>query len=477
MAGEEGVKGISRITEASELAGKTLAGVMSKVTSFIKSPRGWITVAAVGVYGVVKLFDALTLSLAEAQEALDNSKKEYDESKEKLNSLGQQLNEVNTRIGELQGKGTLTIVEENELTKLKTVTEELKIQLEIQKELEKSKREELSNKAIDSIYAETNGFTRAEHIQQFSDAYRRLDEENNRILSGNETDERKNVQISHNIEQQKKLKKQALELSNALLEESKSLDTTDENAKNLYEEIQALSEATLGWAGEIESSPTDKVKDQMDGIAESMESLNKKLDSIQSAYQSLSNVIDEYNESGYISVDAFQEFLSLSPEMLQYFINEKGQLDLSKEALYSYTDALIDQATVKQMLSVIDYVSELNAEEQQAYLTSQATDSATESLQSYIETMLQAKLIEGSISVDTLPLLEKRLNAIAAKQPKMVYEKAGLIKRLPIPQRKDWKRKKTIIKKLRTLIKIWKRKKSNMPKKWQKLGKKNTLKD
>lgn len=117
--------------------------LLAQAAAWAKSPMGMITVAAVGVYGVVKLFDALTLSLAEAQEALDNSKKEYDESKEKLNSLGQQLNEVNTRIGELQGKGTLTIVEENELTKLKTVTEELKIQLEIQKELEKSKREEL----------------------------------------------------------------------------------------------------------------------------------------------------------------------------------------------------------------------------------------------------------------------------------------------------------------------------------------------
>lgn len=175
------------------------------------------------------------------------------------------------------------------------------------------------------------------------------------------------------------------------------------------EAVKAAEAMKVGFESAL-NTPIEKAETFID----TLENLNKKLDSIQSAYQSLSNVIDEYNESGYISVDAFQEFLSLSPEMLQYFINEKGQLDLSKEALYSYTDALIDQATVKQMLSVIDYVSELNAEEQQAYLTSQATDSATESLQSYIETMLQAKLIEGSISVDTLPLLEKRLNAIAA---------------------------------------------------------------
>lgn len=98
-----------------------------------------------------------------------------------------------------------------------------------------------------------------------------------------------------------------------------------------------------------------------------LDEYNSQLDKIQSAYQSVSKAIEEARKQKYLSIDAYQALLTNTEGYLGYLINEKGQLDLSKEALKNLTKARIDDMAVQQaykLLSAIeankDNIDELN---------------------------------------------------------------------------------------------------------------------
>ena len=71
------------------------------------------------IYGVVKLFDALHVSAEEASETLQETKNSISNLESELESLQTELDETRERIAELEAMPSLSLVEQEELDKLK----------------------------------------------------------------------------------------------------------------------------------------------------------------------------------------------------------------------------------------------------------------------------------------------------------------------------------------------------------------------
>lgn len=120
----------------------TIKGLTASIWSSVKAmwaflttnPVGWAILAAASIFVVVKAFDAITTTVGEASDALEESQKSLEETTSKLESLQSELKTANERIAELQklaDDGTITLIEQNELEKLKKANDELQRQIDL----------------------------------------------------------------------------------------------------------------------------------------------------------------------------------------------------------------------------------------------------------------------------------------------------------------------------------------------------------
>lgn len=120
--------GATAATKALEFATKDLSKAYLRFL-------GIIGIAAIAIYGAVKLYDHLVVSADEARESIQKANEAYEEEKQKLDELNSSLETTKNRIEELENKGSLTIVEQEELSKLRTENQLLENQIAIQEKL------------------------------------------------------------------------------------------------------------------------------------------------------------------------------------------------------------------------------------------------------------------------------------------------------------------------------------------------------
>lgn len=87
------------------------------------------------------------------QEKLDELRNELSSVESELNSLQSELKDTDERIEELMSQGSLTFVEQEELNKLKSVSAELKAQIELQENLRKSMQQGVNSASIEATDA------------------------------------------------------------------------------------------------------------------------------------------------------------------------------------------------------------------------------------------------------------------------------------------------------------------------------------
>lgn len=84
---------------------------------------------------------------------------------------------------------------------------------------------------------------------------------------------------------------------------------------------------------------TEAVKDVYETA---VKNFNTSIDNLQSAFDTLNAAQEEYNQSGYISIDTLQTLLALDDKYLDYLVDENGQLNLNKEAFKNLARAKIN---------------------------------------------------------------------------------------------------------------------------------------
>ena len=87
------------------------------------------------------------------------------------------------------------------------------------------------------------------------------------------------------------------------------------------------------------------------------ESWSKTVDELQTKYSTLKGIIDEYNETGYISVDSLQSLLEKGWSYLQYLDVENGKLSLNISALQAEASAKLDEAEATAYADAIRAIS------------------------------------------------------------------------------------------------------------------------
>ena len=139
-------------TTATVGLGNAFKGLGASMKAFALSHPVLLAIAAVGVtvYGVVKAYDALTVSVEEANEAMQDAVGEYDSAKSSLESINTELADQNKKMDELLSKDKLTYAEKGQLEELQAITKELLLQQDIEQRRVDSASKDLASKTVDA---------------------------------------------------------------------------------------------------------------------------------------------------------------------------------------------------------------------------------------------------------------------------------------------------------------------------------------
>ena len=153
----------------------------------------------------------------------------------------------------------------------------------------------------------------------------------------------------------------------ALKEYNKETKESSEYIKELESHIKSLKEETGDYL-QIQKA-----------LEQELKNLNTAMDAIQSSYKTLISAAQEYAADGYLTVDTYQALMNMSPEYLACLVNEKGQIDINKEAIKQATIANYEKiASIKLLQIQEDILTVKNTEQVQSeILLKYATDEAT----------------------------------------------------------------------------------------------------
>ena len=132
--------------------GISVKSLGASIKAFALSNPILTAIAAIGVtvYGAVKAYDALTVSVEEANEAMSEAVGEYESAKSSLESINTELADQNKKMDELLSKDKLTYAEKGQLEELQAITKELLLQQDIEQRRVDSASKDLALKTVEA---------------------------------------------------------------------------------------------------------------------------------------------------------------------------------------------------------------------------------------------------------------------------------------------------------------------------------------
>ena len=119
----------------------------------LTNPVGWFTLLAGATVGTALVLKQFNTTLDEAGKTLSEQNEKFKSLSDEVTTLGDELKTTKDRIKEFEGLPSLTIVEDEELQKLKDTTAELEYQLAIKKEEQRIEAEKTAKAASDAYNA------------------------------------------------------------------------------------------------------------------------------------------------------------------------------------------------------------------------------------------------------------------------------------------------------------------------------------
>ena len=90
-----------------------------------------------------------------------------------------------------------------------------------------------------------------------------------------------------------------------------------------------------------------------------LDSLNNNIDSLQSAYSNLTDIVETYNETGSVTFDQLQTLLEMEPQYLSCLIDENGQLQLNEQAMVALANQRLNDAEAQAIQQAITELGQL----------------------------------------------------------------------------------------------------------------------
>lgn len=271
--------------------GTNLKNTFNSIKTFLTSPLGVITAIISGMVILNQLRELFTTSPEEQIEKTKELESEYEELTSDVNALNSELETTKNRIEELQGKDSLSFVEEEELERLRAENKELELQKTLLQEKADLQKEEV-NKAIRDEYA----FKGAKHLNE--------------------------------------------------IERSWLPETTDEDLKKIEELDKKIEELNHEYYyGDYDPSNEDDAK-ILDNLERQANKLQKERDIL--AAKSGSDIVGDYvNNDQYVALmtKSYRDLYSKYLENPESFVDEFGNETDDKKKMDEIRKALVDKAT------------------------------------------------------------------------------------------------------------------------------------
>ncbi len=224
-----------------------------------------LTALGLAVYGSVKAYDALTLSVEEANEALEESLSQYEESKSELESLTSELESQKKAMDDLLAKDKLTYAEQGQLEELQEITKELLLQKDIAERKAESDAKQVAKDTVQAYKTQYGKFDISE------------DEINKKIASmeasGGLTSSNEN-NISGKLAELENLKRIIAETEQQLANTGDLSEQEIKVLENDYQDYLDLYEKTEGQVSDALADLEEKRQALADGYQLALEKQN-----------------------------------------------------------------------------------------------------------------------------------------------------------------------------------------------------------
>lgn len=185
--------------------------------------------------------------------------------------------------------------------------------------------------------------------------------------------------------------------------DTESIDTSNEieffidvtkGAKSASEAIEMYNESV-------------KISKEYEDIDD--EAIFESLDSIRSAYNTVSDAIEEYRDTKHLTLETVENLLQLDDKYLSFLYDENGQLTLNTEAYNALTQAKLDEMYVSIINDTLNTIQSLESEEAAAHYLKLTTQDLTETNWDLVES-------EFAVAEATLAAEEAQGNQTSARR-------------------------------------------------------------
>lgn len=210
-------------------------------------------------------------------------------------------------------------------------------------------------------------------------------------------------------------------------------DFFDTEGINTQEEIDAFNDVTKGinnadlaiqkWnEHKIEGNKTSisdifQLKNANNESTE-LGKLSDQLDKIQTAYSSLMAATEQYNETGYITIDQYQAILENGAQFLDYLVDEDGNLKTDTASMQELAKARLYEMEAQIQQGLVDNVTSINTEaDANTYLAStnyELADSYQAVSQAAIDTW-KTQALKNGLSSNVIDTVLEKYNSDSKK--------------------------------------------------------------
>lgn len=201
---------------------------------------------------------------------------------------------------------------------------------------------------------------------------------------------------------------------------------SDEDLENAVNDFMATSTKFSKWyeqwIGNIETDVQHKtlsnifsLKDAKDTLT-TLGKISESIDTIQNAFSTLNSAIDEYNNSGSISIDTLQSIVALGDDWYDYLLDENGALKLDKESLQKLTASRLTDMKAQIQQNMIDNVKNITDDASAKKYLASTNYQVADSIDAVTEAMVNQTLAEkhslvksGDLSQNNYKLIKKKL--------------------------------------------------------------------
>lgn len=216
----------------------------------------------------------------------------------------------------------------------------------------------------------------------------------------------------------------------------------DQDVLSNIDDVDALTRAIERYKKQCQGiEPLNNIFSFTDNLGQStqLSKVSGEIDNLQSAYNGLTDIMDNYEQTGSISIDQIQQIMSYGSNYLQYLVDENGNLTLNKQALEDVTAARIEDMKYQSLAALISYVQNIKNEtdalkflENQLYSTADAhEDNAAQALNDWYANALQDNILTEELAGQVVEKARGIADAIQAlyqnlgDSSKKEVEKAG----------------------------------------------------